>query len=156
MRLIIPERCVHRIDLAHQLRPAERRDPAAQLLDVDGNFLADLDLTLSLARIIAEQEILLGSAALEQLDRDPAVQLLDCARVLGGGAIDRHRVLAVEVDAADQDDTDDADDADRGDLVRETKRGKSHLGFKNSLWLMRSMKRQCEKASVNLRTRINT
>ncbi|MET3360180.1 hypothetical protein [Bradyrhizobium ottawaense] len=41
------------------------------------------------------------------------------------------------MDAADQDDTDDANDADRGDLVGEPKGEKSHLGFKNRLWLMR-------------------
>ncbi|MEY9470170.1 hypothetical protein ABH992_002569 [Bradyrhizobium yuanmingense] len=124
--LIGLQRRIHRVDLLRQLGLAERCDLAAERLDVERHLPADLDLSLRPGRIAAQQKILLGAARLEQLDRDPVVQLEHGARILGRVAIDAHPPLAVEVNAADQDDADDPNDADRGDLVSESQGEEPH------------------------------
>jgi len=117
MRLVLLQRGAHRLYLARQIGFAGRNDFAAQYLDVSRGRLADIDLAIDLLHIIAKQEVLFRTPALQQLDLDPAVQFKDAPRVFRRIPVSGHRGFAVEVDAAGQNNPHHANDPDRRDLV---------------------------------------
>jgi hypothetical protein len=119
MPLVLPQRRLHRLDLAGQIWFADGQDVAVQRIDVGGNGLGDLDLAVRLLDVIAQQEVFFGPSAFQQLDLDLAAQLGDGPRAIGSLPVFGNGLFAIHMDAADQNDADPAKDADHGDFVGE-------------------------------------
>src|SRR6516162_741020 len=122
----------HSLDLLGEIGLAERNDLSPERLDVGGHRSGDAGLLVRLCRIVAEQEILFRTTALQQFDFDLVVQFGDRARVVGCAAVRTPHDFAVKMNSADQQDADNADDADHGYLVSETQRDAPHRVFPNA------------------------
>src|SRR5262249_10751098 len=110
-----------RVDPAFELGTAARLAP--QRVEIGRDRACERRVALGIALGVAQQEVLLGPTAVEQLHRELMGQPGQRARLRGRLAVHILRAVAEQIDAADEHEAADADRTDRRNLVGDTHRG---------------------------------
>ena len=90
---------------------------AGQRVEARRHGLRELGVALRVLLVIAQQEVLFGAAAFEQVAGEPVDLIRDHARVGRDDTVGLLRGVAGQIDAANQRKAAETDQPDRGDLV---------------------------------------